>query len=70
MDPAGRLASTRNSLVVSTPTCQEDLLGEPTIIEVHGGPCQISWLAAGVPHDCFPSGFLMRNKGFVRAPLP
>ncbi len=60
----------RRSLVVTAITEDErlidDLVDEPTVPNVYGGPYPTWHSASHIPHDGFLADFLMRNKGFIR----
>lgn len=73
VSPWSRTAGTaplRHSLVVTAITGDEqlldDLLAEPTVTNVYGGPHPTFYAAPEIPHDGFVADHLMRNKGFVR----
>jgi acyl-CoA reductase-like NAD-dependent aldehyde dehydrogenase len=60
----------RNSLVLNVITTDDDLIddlvGEPTVINVYSGRRPTYFAAPHIPHDGFLADFLMRNKGFSR----
>lgn len=60
----------RRSLVVNAITDDarliDDLVDDPTVPNVYGGPYPTWYSAPHIPHDGFLADFLMRNKGFVR----
>jgi acyl-CoA reductase-like NAD-dependent aldehyde dehydrogenase len=60
----------RNSLVLTAIGCDqeltEDLVGEPTIGNVHLGDHPTTWYEPGLPHDGYLSEFLMRTKTVIR----
>jgi acyl-CoA reductase-like NAD-dependent aldehyde dehydrogenase len=60
----------RRSLVINAVTDDEDLiddlLAEPSIVNVYGGRFPTYYTSPGIPHDGFLADFLMRNKGFIR----
>jgi acyl-CoA reductase-like NAD-dependent aldehyde dehydrogenase len=60
----------RRSLVVTAITDDErlidELVDEPTIPNVYGGPYPTWHSASHIPHNGFLADFLMRNRGFIR----
>jgi acyl-CoA reductase-like NAD-dependent aldehyde dehydrogenase len=60
----------RHSLVLNVITSDDDLIddlvNEPTVINVYSGHHPTHHLAPGIPHDGYLADFLMRNKGFIR----
>lgn len=64
------LAPLRHSLVVTAITGDEtlidDLVAEPTVVNVYCGHRPTWFHAPQIPHDGFLADALMRNKGFVR----
>jgi acyl-CoA reductase-like NAD-dependent aldehyde dehydrogenase len=64
------LGPLRNSLVLNVITTDDDLIddlvSEPTVMNVYSGSYPTSLAAPHIPHDGFLADFLMRNKGFIR----
>ena len=62
------LGPLRNSLVLNVITSDDslvdDLLREPTIINVYRGRHLTHYAAPHIPHDGFLADFLMRKQGF------
>lgn len=60
----------RNSLVLNTITTDKDLLddlvNEPTVINLYSGHHPTHRMTPQIPHHGFLADFLMRNKGFIR----
>jgi acyl-CoA reductase-like NAD-dependent aldehyde dehydrogenase len=64
------LGPLRNSLVLNVITTDDDLIddlvSEPTVINVYSGRYPTYFAEPHIPHDGFLADFLMRNKGFIR----
>jgi acyl-CoA reductase-like NAD-dependent aldehyde dehydrogenase len=64
------IAPLRHSLVITAMTEDQglidDLVAEPTIVNVYLGPHRTHLGAPHIPHDGFLADFLMRNMGFIR----
>lgn len=64
------IAPLRHSLVITAmtedQTLVDDLVAEPTIVNVYLGPHPTHLAAPHIPHEGFLADFLMRNMGFIR----
>jgi acyl-CoA reductase-like NAD-dependent aldehyde dehydrogenase len=69
---ADGVAPLRNSLVLnaitSTPELIDELVDEPSVVNLYVGPHVTHHAAPHIPHEGFLADFLMRNKGFIPRP--